>query len=157
MASSAPATSKKETSLSIKTLEEMIKALSISKTQDEANAAGNNIATLLNGPIEEQSLPAKAVESFKKQLNNKKDAVARERAVDGIRAIAQHSAVSPAMEPYLIAILPLVLAAVGDKMVPVKNSAQTAAVAIARGVNPNAVKAIIPPIANAIKNRPKMA
>jgi elongation factor 3 len=42
------------------------------------------------------------------------------------------------------------LAAVGDKMVPVKNAAQTAAVAIVKAVSPNAVKAILPPIINSI-------
>lgn len=54
-----PATSAKETSQSVTVLEELIKSLSISKSQDEANTAANNIATLLNGPIEEHSVPAK--------------------------------------------------------------------------------------------------
>ena len=60
-----------------------------------------------------------AVERLKKQLGNKKDAVARERALDAIRAIAQHAQVSAAVEPYLVALLPNVLAAVGDKKIEV--------------------------------------
>jgi elongation factor 3 len=40
-------------------LEELIKTLSVSKSQDEANATASNIATLLNGPIEERTVPAK--------------------------------------------------------------------------------------------------
>ena len=71
---SVPVTSQKETQKSLNTLEELLKTLSISKAQDEANAAATNIATLLNGPIEEQVLPVKTVETFKKQLANKKDA-----------------------------------------------------------------------------------
>ena len=53
------ATSAKETTKSVGVLEELIKTLSISKGQDEANAAASNIATLLNGPIEERTVPAK--------------------------------------------------------------------------------------------------
>ena len=147
---SVPATTGKETAKSATVLEELIKKLSVSKAQDEANAAATNIAILLNGPIEEQILPSKAVESLKKQLNNKKDGLARERAVDGIRAIAQHSSVSPAFEPYLISLLPLTLAAVGDKMTSVKTAAQSAALTIAKAINPNAVKAALPPIIRSI-------
>lgn len=152
---SVPEVSSKETKQTITTLESLLQTLSISKTQDEANAAANNIATLLNGPIEEQAVPQKALETFKKQLNNKKDALVRERAVDGIRAIAQHSAVSPAVEPYLVEMLPLVLAAVGDKMVSVKNAAQTAAVAIVNAINVNAVKSVIPAICHSIETAQK--
>ena len=55
-------------------------------------------------------------ELFKKQLGNKKDALARERACDAVKAIAAHSTVSPGVEPYLVAILPNILSAVADKM-----------------------------------------
>lgn len=46
----------------------------------------------------------------------------------------------------MIDLLPATLAAVGDKMVAVKNAAQTAAIAIVRAINPNAVKAVLPSI-----------
>lgn len=147
---STPTTSAKETKQSVATLEQLLQALSITKTQDEANAAATNVATLLNGPIEEHAVPLKAVETFKKQLNNKKDAVVRERALDGIKAIAEHSTISPGVEPYLIPLLPLTLAAVGDKMVSVKNAAQAASLAIVKAINPNAVKAALPHIRNSI-------
>ncbi|KIX05694.1 uncharacterized protein Z518_03666 [Rhinocladiella mackenziei CBS 650.93] len=147
---SVPATSAKETKQSVATLEQLLQKLSVSKAQDEANAAAGNIATFLNGPIEEHAVPLKAVETFKKQLANKKDALVRERAVDGIKAIAEHSTVSPAVEPYLVSLLPLALAAVGDKMVSVKNAAQAASLAIVKAINPNAVKAALPHIRNSI-------
>ncbi|EXJ89093.1 elongation factor 3 [Capronia epimyces CBS 606.96] len=147
---STPETSKKETKHSVATLEQLLQKLSISKAQDEANAAAINIATLLNGPIEEHAVPLKAVETFKKQLANKKDALVRERAVDGIKAIAEHSSISPCFEPYLVSLLPLTLAAVGDKMVSVKNVAQAASLAIVKAINPNAVKAALPHIRNSI-------
>lgn len=87
---------------------------------------------------------------MKKQLANKKDANVRERALNAIQAIAEHSEVSAAVEPYLIVLLGPVLNSVGDKMVPVKNAAQAAALAIVKAVNPNAVKAILPPIIKSI-------
>ncbi len=147
---STPVSSAKETKSSIHTLEQMMQNLSVSKTQDEINSAANNLAILMNGPIEEHAMPLKAVETFKKQLANKKDAAVRERAVDGIKAIAAHSTISPAVEPYLISLLPLTLAAVGDKMTSVKNAAQAASQAIVRAINPNAVKAALPHIRNSI-------
>ncbi|KAL9622736.1 MAG: hypothetical protein Q9160_002854 [Pyrenula sp. 1 TL-2023] len=147
---SVPAVSAKETAKSVGVLEELIKNLSLSKSQDEANSQATNIATLLHGPIEDQSIPAKAVESLKKQLNNKKDALVRERALDGIRAVAQHSAISPSFEPYLVSLLQPTLSAVGDKMVPVKNAAQSTALAIVNSIKPTAVKAVLPPIVKSI-------
>jgi elongation factor 3 len=99
----------------------------------------------------------RAVDLLKKQLASKKDAVARERALDAIRAIAQHAHVSASVEPYLISLLPEVLAAVGDKMSGVKVAAQTAAEAIISAANPNAVKAIIPHIAHSLENAQKWA
>jgi elongation factor 3 len=95
-------------------------------------------------------LPPRTVESLKKQLANKKDAVVRERALNAIKAIAEHGETSAAVEPYLVVLLPSVLAAVGDKLVPVKNAAQETAISIVKAVNANAVKAILPPIISSI-------
>ena len=141
-----------ENKKSVKVLEELVSKLTISKTQDEINASANDIASFINGDIEEHDAPTKIIESLKKQLTNKKDAVARERALDAIKAIASHSTVSPAVEPYLVSLLGNVLAAVGDKITAVKNAAQAAAVAIVQAANANAVKAILPPIILSLRN-----
>lgn len=58
---SVPAVSGKETAQSVQVLEDLIKNLNISSSQDEINAASSNIATLLSGPIPEQTLPLKYV------------------------------------------------------------------------------------------------
>ena len=154
-AATASAAVKSENSKSVKVLEELLSKLTVSKAQDEINAASLGLATFINGDIEEGDAPTKAVELLKKQLASKKDAVARERALDAIRAIAQHSTVSPAVEPYLVALLPNTLAAVGDKMSAVKTAAQTATEAIVEAANPNAVKAIIPHIIHSLRNAQK--
>ncbi|KFZ08449.1 hypothetical protein V501_05958 [Pseudogymnoascus sp. VKM F-4519 (FW-2642)] len=141
---------KKENAQSIKVLDDLMAKLSVSKSQDEVNAVTNNIATFINGPIEEQDAPTKAVDAITKQLNNKKDAAARERGLNAIQAIAEHSQIAASVEPYLIVLLPSVLAAVGDKTPAVKTAANAAALAIVKGVNANAVKALLPPIINSI-------
>jgi elongation factor 3 len=93
---------------------------------------------------------------LKKQLNNKKDAVARERALDAIRAIASHANVSPAVEPYLVGLLPDVLALAGDKKAKgIAPAAESAALAIAAAANANAVKAIIPHLISSIEKAMK--
>ncbi|MCJ1357808.1 MAG: translational elongation factor EF-1 alpha [Icmadophila ericetorum] len=147
---SSAANTKSENQKSVKVLDELLAKLTISKTADETNAAAGNIATFINGPIEEHDAPTKAVEILKKQLANKKDAGARERGLHAIQAIAQHSSVSPAVEPYLVSLLAPTLAAVGDKMTPVKTAAQAAAIAIVKAINPNAVKSVLPAIIHSI-------
>ncbi|KAF2999025.1 translational elongation factor EF-1 alpha [Curvularia kusanoi] len=146
---------KSENSKAVKVLEELLSKLTVSKAQDEINSSAASIATFINGDIEEADAPTKAVELLKKQLSNKKDAVARERALDAIRAIAQHAQVSASVEPYLVALLPNVLAAVGDKMSGVKVAAQTAAEAIVTAANANAVKAIIPHLSHSLETAQK--
>lgn len=92
----------------------------------------------------------RAIDHLKKQLANKKDAGARERSLNTIQAIAQHSSVSPAVEPYLVVLLPPTLSAVGDKITAVKTAAQAAALAVVKAINPNAVKAVLPAIIKSI-------
>ncbi|KAI9891469.1 MAG: translational elongation factor EF-1 alpha [Vezdaea aestivalis] len=147
----------KENKQSVKVLDELLSKLTVSKSADETNVAAGNIATFINGPIEEHDAPTKAVEALKKQLSNKKDAAVRERALKTITAIAQHSSVSPAVEPYLVILLGPTLAAVGDKIVAVKNAGQVAAIAIVKAVSPNAVKAVLPPIIKSILTASKWA
>lgn len=96
-----------------------------------------------------------AIEQLKKQIANKKDAAVRERALVAIKAIANHSQVSPRVEPYLVALLANVLPAIGDKMVPVKKAAEAAAESIVNAANPNAVKAIIPHLSHSLETAQK--
>lgn len=54
-----PSNTKSENQKSIKVLDELLGQLSISKTADETSAAAGNIATFINGPIEEHDAPTK--------------------------------------------------------------------------------------------------
>lgn len=48
-----------ENAKSIKILDELLAKLSLSKSQDDTNAAARNIAIFINGPIEEANVPTK--------------------------------------------------------------------------------------------------
>merc|ERR1711939_622180 len=146
---------KKENKQSTKVLEELMGKLSVSQPGDEAKGFSQEIATFINGGIEEHAAPTVAVEKLRSMLNNKKDANANQNACEAIAAIAKHADVSPIVQPYLVELLPNVLAAVGHKMVPVKVAAQDAALAITKAVNANAVKALIPHYVNSIRNAQK--
>ncbi len=146
---------KSENKQSVKVLEELMSKLTVSKSADEAKGFSQEIATFINGDIEEKDAPTKAVEALKKMLNNKKDANAREYACGAIAAIAQHADISPVVEPYLVQLLPVTLNAVGDKMKAVQVAAQNASIAITKATNPNAVKIIIPYFIHSIRNAQK--
>jgi len=139
-----------ENAQSIKVLDDLMSKLTISKDAAATKDASAALASFINGPIEDQEAPTKTVEALKKQITNKKDAALREKAANAIQAIAQHSEISANVEPYLVVMLPLVLAAIGDKITSVKNAATAAALAIVEAINPNAVKAIMPHITNSI-------
>lgn len=50
---------KSENQKSIKVLDELLSKLTVSKTADETSAAAGNIATFINGEIEEHDAPTK--------------------------------------------------------------------------------------------------
>jgi len=91
---------------------------------------------------------------IKKQLANKKDAVAREHALTALAAICSKQ-VSPGIEPYIVSLLPNVLAAVGDKITAVKVAAEATSLKIVSSINPNAVKAVLPAISHSITKAQK--
>jgi elongation factor 3 len=144
-----------ENAKSVKVLDELMQKLTISKEADAIKEASGALASFINGRIEDLETPTRTVEALKKQLANKKDAAVREKALLAIQAIAQHSEVSASVEPYLVALLPGVLAGAGDKITAVKNAAIAAALAIAGAVNPNAIKATLPALIDSLRNAQK--
>lgn len=50
---------KSENQKSVKVLDELLSKLTVSKTADETSAAAGNIATFINGEIEEHDAPTK--------------------------------------------------------------------------------------------------
>lgn len=52
---------KSENAKSVKVLEELLSKLTVSKSQDEINSSSLDLATFVNGDIEEQDAPTKYV------------------------------------------------------------------------------------------------
>ncbi|EEB07640.1 translation elongation factor eEF3 [Schizosaccharomyces japonicus yFS275] len=140
---------KSENKQSIKALEELLNRLTVCDEAQEVDAA-SSLASFINGPIEEQDAPTTIFNSLKKQVGDKKNPVARERALKGIEAVAKFPNVAADVEPFLVELLPAVLEKVADKLPAVKNAAIAASQAIVRAVNPVAVKAVVPAILNSI-------
>jgi elongation factor 3 len=147
--------SAKENAQSVKVLDELMQKLTISKDADSIKEASSAIASFINGRIEDLDTPTRTIDALKKQLANKKDAAVREKALNTIQAIAQHSEISAHVEPYLIALLPGVLGGAGDKITSVKNAAIATALAIATAINPNAIKATLPALIDTLRNAQK--
>jgi elongation factor 3 len=144
-----------ENAMSVKVLDELMSKLTIAKEPAAIKDASASLASFMNGRIEDQDVPSKTIEALKKNLANKKDATAREKACLAIEAIARHSEISAHVEPYLVELLPSVFAAVGDKISAVKNAATAAALAIAEAINPYAVKAVLPHAMSSLRNAQK--
>ncbi|PHH77977.1 hypothetical protein CDD82_3278 [Ophiocordyceps australis] len=144
-----------ENAQSVKILDELFQKLTVSKDAAEIKESSNELASFINGRIEDQEVPSNIIDNLQKQLTNKKDALARERACTAVTAIASHSEVSASVEPYLIVLLPYLLAAVGDKITAVKNAASAAVIAIAGAINGNAFKAALPAVMESLRNAQK--
>ncbi|KAL6808940.1 armadillo-type protein [Trichoderma sp. SZMC 28013] len=140
---------------SIKILDELFQKLTVSKEAADIKQSAGEIAGFLNGRIDDQAVPEKIIGDIKKGLVNKKDATAREKAAIAVEAIASHSEVAANVEPYLIVLLPTLLAAVGDKITAVKNAATAAVLAIASAINGNAVKSALPYLMESIRTAQK--
>ncbi|KAK4097813.1 ARM repeat-containing protein [Parathielavia hyrcaniae] len=144
-----------ENAQSVKVLDELMQKLTLTKEAGAIKDSATAIASFINGRIEDLDTPTRTFETLKKQLANKKDATVREKALLTIQAIAQHKEVSANVEPYLVALLPSVLAGAGDKITAVKTAAIAAAIAIAQALNPNAVKATLPALIDSLRNAQK--
>lgn len=146
----------KENANSLQVLDDLMKQLTLAgKDAAAMKSASTNLATFINGEIENEDCPTKTFDALKKDLINKKDATARERACIALEAMARHSEVAAHVEPYLVALLPNLLAAVGDKITAVKNAATDATLAISEAINPHATKAVMPALSQSISKAQK--
>lgn len=75
---------------------------------------------------------------------------AREGALLAVHAICELS--GAAGEPYVVSLLPLVLLANGAQATPVRAAAAEAGAAVARAINPHAVRVVLPVITRAVES-----
>ncbi|KAK9468997.1 armadillo-type protein [Lipomyces arxii] len=132
-----------EAKASVAALTELLSKLTVASTPDASLEAATNFATLLSSPVEDHNVPTSVIDSLKAALNNKKDAIARQNALIGIKAIAIKQ-FTPSLEPYIISLIPSIIEKASDKMVPVKQLSEPTAIAVAKAINPSSVKYILP-------------
>lgn len=58
---------KSENAKSVKVIEELLSKLTLSKSQDEINAASIDLSSFVNGSIEEQAAPTQYAQSYSKR------------------------------------------------------------------------------------------
>ena len=145
----------KEAQQSIKILDELFSKLMIASTPEDRTHAATNVASFINGPIEEHDVPEKFIKDLVTALNNKKDGQARLNAVEAYGAIVASKDLAPAVEPNLVALSGNILEKAGDKSNDIKNAATAAIKSLAQNVNPKAIKAFLPHLTNSIANSNK--
>ncbi|KAK9453965.1 armadillo-type protein [Dipodascopsis uninucleata] len=143
-----------EAKATVQTLTELLSKLTVAATPEERSSAAQSFATLLSAPLEDHDVPTAVIASLKESLNSKKDAVARQNALEGIKEIAAKQ-FTPSLEPYMVSLLPSIIERASDKIVPVKALAEPTAVAVSRAINPNSVKFILPLVSSVISKTPK--
>lgn len=136
-----------EKSQSIEVLDELFKKLVVATEENRAETV-QNVASFINGPIEEHDLPDKFFAELKKALGNKKDVNAQVNALAAIAAIATDQSVS--VEPQLVALTRAILERAADKNKDVQDKAAQAIKAISQHVTPRAIKAYLPLLTAAI-------
>ncbi|KAK9478078.1 armadillo-type protein [Lipomyces japonicus] len=143
-----------EAQASVQALNELLSKLTVAATPEARSEAASNFATLISAPLEDHDVPVSVVDELKAALNSKKDAVARQNALEGVKAIATKQ-FTPSVEAYIVSLIPSILDKASDKIIPVKNAAEPAVVAVARAINPNAVKFILPILSKAVSTATK--
>lgn len=130
-----------ESKYSAEVLSELLSKLQVASNKEEAAA---NVSSFLNSSIIEHDVPVEFFDDFKKQINNKKDAAVAEAALVAYTHIASANAMSPSVEPYIVALASDVAVRSGDKNKEVAAAADAALLAIATAVTPTAIKALLP-------------
>lgn len=130
-----------ESKYSAEVLSELLSKLQVASNKEEAAA---NVSSFLNSSIIEHDVPVEFFDDFKKQINNKKDATVAEAALVAYAHIASANAMSPSVEPYIVALASDVAVRSGDKNKEVAAAADAALLAIATAVTPTAIKALLP-------------
>lgn len=138
---------------SIKVLSELFDKLVVSTPDNRAENV-QNVASFVNGPIEEHDLPEKFFEDLQKALKEKKDVNKRLNAVSGYAGIASAD-LAPSVEPLVVKLTTDVLALAADKNREITEVASAAVKALARNVTPRAIKALLPHLTDRVANSNK--
>lgn len=131
---------------SVKVLNELFEKLTVA-TADDRSAIATEVATFLNGNIIEHDVPEEFFTKLAKAIKDKKTAA---NALEAINHIASETGLSPSVEPFIVNLVPEICEKCGDKDKDTQALASSALVALAKAINPVAIKAFLPLLTNAL-------
>lgn len=131
---------------SLKVLSELFEKLSVA-TPESRDVLAGEVSSFLNGNIIEHDIPEQFFAQLNKALKDKKTAA---NALTTISHIASSNNLSPSVEPYIVATIPIVCEKAGDKDKDVQVLAEATLLAVVKAINPVAVKALLPHLTKAL-------
>ncbi|KAJ3103734.1 translational elongation factor EF-1 alpha [Phlyctochytrium planicorne] len=133
---------------------ELLTTLTTAKSVDERKTAATELAGIVKAAGVFKGLKTYGItDKLKKAAEDKKNPVAREAAMVTYGAIAE--ALGRSGEPYMLQALPVVLNALGDKVVPVRAAADVAAKALLSHAAPYCLKNFVPVLLEQLTNEKK--
>ena len=129
-------------SRSYDSLEGLLQALSIA-TLESRNEVAVQVSAFLNGPIIEHDAPVQFFSQLKKAIKDKKTSA---NALSAVAYITNEAILSPSVEIYIVELLPEICTKAGDKDKDKDKQGitATAMIAVAKAINPVAIKAVLP-------------
>lgn len=136
---------------SVKVLNELFEKLTVA-TADNRSAIANEVASFLNGNIIEHDVPEEFFANLSKAIKDKKTAA---NVLEAVAHIASESGLSPSVEPFIVNLVPSICDKAGDKDKEIQVLASDALLAIAKAINPAAIKAFLPLLTSALDSTSK--
>lgn len=128
---------------SIHVLEELFDKLVVS-TDENRTENVLNVASFVNGPIEEHDLPNEFFARLKEGLSCGEDEK-RYSVVSAYNAIAGSTDISPSVEPLVVSLIPEVLKLTGEDIPPhIRDEAVVAVKNVAANTTPQSIKILLP-------------
>lgn len=125
---------------SIQVLNELFGKLAVATPDNRAEVA-TEISSFLNGNIIEHDIPVQFFKQLEEALKDKKTAA---NALSTVASIASENNLSPSVEPYVVNLTPIITGLSASKDKETQDLAKVALCAIAKAIDPMAVKVFLP-------------
>ncbi|EDO18641.1 hypothetical protein Kpol_1048p72 [Vanderwaltozyma polyspora DSM 70294] len=136
---------------SIEVLGQLMAELKICENDNISNIS-TEISSFINGNIIEHDIPENFFIELNKGIEDNKTVF---NFITAVSHIANEVNLSPSVEPYVVATVPLICARCGDKDAKIRHASGNALVAIVKAINPVATKAILPHLTDCLEKTNK--
>ncbi|SGZ38029.1 probable Elongation factor 3 [Hanseniaspora guilliermondii] len=136
---------------SIQVLNELFGKLAVATADNRAEVA-TEISSFLNGNIIEHDIPVQFFKQLEESLKDKKTAA---NALSTVISVASENNLSPSVEPYIVNLTPIITGLSGSKDKETQDLAKEALCAIAKAIDPMAVKVFLPFLTESLSSTSK--